>query len=111
MSEEKRVRTAQDVLTWSTVLKWIPMLILFAGLLTQWVTMSLQIQQTRSDSARVEQSLQTADDKMQVLFDTHVRNNAVTDDVHATQYLAIQVKLAEIQKDLLYIRSELDKTK
>jgi hypothetical protein len=86
-----------DVVTWSGIKGWLPLLLIVVSLVGGWVTMGYQIKETNIALANLT-----------VEYRAHMVDVNAQKVERDSQYLKIQVTLAEIQKDLLYIRQEIE---
>lgn len=107
--------TPKDAITWTSILRLWPIILLFATLVGGWVSMGLKIEANRTDIARLETTFQKENDALTDAFAAHLTDVAEVRTARDQQYLEMSVALAGIQaqlvqnqKDLLYIRQQLD---
>jgi len=79
------------------LLPWLPFVLSIISLIVFIVTMNMTIQQLRVDQNSISTRLDSFIEKQEAI--NKARDSQMTD---------ISVKLAEIQKDIVYIRSSLD---
>jgi hypothetical protein len=84
----------------SAVQFWVPLILIVVSLVVGWVTMGNQIQTVKADQARLETS-----------FSDHLQDVDIIRAERDQQYLEMQITLAQIQKDIAYIRIQVDAQK
>ena len=77
---------------------WLPIMLIVVSLVVGWVTMGNQIQMIKADQARLE-----------TVLSDHLKDMNIIRAARDNQYLEMQIMLAQIQRDIAYIRVQLDK--
>jgi len=100
MASKGHVRS--DIVTFTGIRAWLPIiisiLILSVGLVVGWSTTNFQVQQNMTDI-----------DKIQVVADANMRTINEINIKRDQQYLEIQIMFTQIQKDIFYIRQQIDR--
>ena len=75
----------------------MPIILIAVSLVSGWIAMGYQIKETNIALANLTKE-----------YREHMTDVSIQKTERDKQYLAIQVLLAEIQKDILYIRKEIE---
>jgi hypothetical protein len=96
MSDKAVVRDSNgDVVKWSSLKNIWPFLVSLFVIGSAWAVLTFQVAQLRTDFI-----------KLTTTYDKHLDYHAAMKETRDEQYLQIQVTLAEMQKDIAYLRAE-----